>query len=215
MKLSTHISEFENILPNTNVQVEKALQLCENLIPKRRGKVIFLAGERGSGRSEALKVLAETFSKEHKNLQVIFGRFTDGKYLAISAKGEGFSQKADAVGNILAFLAKVVALKTGLPIDLILESAAFLFDFIGQLLQTSASVKNALDELNENPPNVAELPNALKKLLRSAVQDSPIICLFDDFDEARHEWHQSCFLFRLREKPKLVNIKKANQIWKW
>lgn len=190
MRFTTHVTEFEHPIPDPQPQLDKALQLYEAVVRQRHGKVIFIAGEVGTGKSEVLSALAETFSSINPKPSVIFGKFNNGKYIPLLPKvrtssGDGM----DATGNSLAMLAKVIGLKTGLPIDVIFNGMDFLLDFVGQTLQTSVSLQNAFAEVCENPPDLADLPDWLKKLLRQLAEENPVICLLDDFEEAqRFEW---------------------------
>lgn len=190
MNFASSPSELDHPLPDPQPYVEKALRLYRTTCEDKRGKVIFLAGERGSGKSTVMAALAKHLLPANTTHTLIRGRFVEGKYVPVPSRtDEALSEKTDATGNVFAMLAKVLGLKTGLPAGLVLEGVDFLFDFVGQLLQTGVSVQRALDDISSKPPALGELSGWLKKLLRTVAEQRPVLCLLEDFDQAeRIEW---------------------------
>jgi tetratricopeptide (TPR) repeat protein len=190
MKFSTHISEFEPPIPNPQPFVDKAFALYQTITETGRGKVVFVVGELGRGKTEIMRSIAEAFKQTKSACNVIDGCFIDGKYQPFIHKVKAdYSQTSDTIGNIASSLAKIVSPRFD----------AFL-DFGGQLLQTIAASAEFVNAHTANLPDKPEVPYWLLKIIREAAKEKPLVCVIDDFDKSDETFDWNFFLLSLAEE---------------
>lgn len=185
-----HMREFEPILPDPQPYVEKALALYERAVRERRGRVVFLAAELGGGKTEHLNALARALRQAQPAPHFIAGFFRGGEYSRY---------KLDWQENICLKKAILAAGETASLLSLIPSPYTFAASFVGQLLQTSVSTHELGDEFKRNPPPREESAAWLKRLLRRAAAEKPLVCLLDDWDEAQRFYWDDMLLSFARE----------------
>ena len=149
----------------TGATAQRALRLHQTLARQNRGQIIFLAGQPGSGRTDLLQSLAESFRRESPRPVVISGHFVNGHY----APWDINPAVTLPLREITAAIGESIALIPGLA------------GFIGQLLQAGAATWEMVESLTkQSQPS----PYALTELIRHAAETQPVVCLLDDIDEA-------------------------------
>lgn len=190
MKFSTHISEFEPPIPNPQSFLDKAFALYEKIVTSKRGKVVFVVGELGRGKTEIMISIADFFKQANPSCNVIDGCFIQGKYEPYIPKvNVDVTRTIDTIGNIASALAKIVSPRF----------AAFL-DLGGQLLQTGAANIEFVKVHTANPPQMPETPYWLLQVLRKTSTTKPLVCVINDFDEAEEGFGWNSFLLSLAEE---------------
>jgi AAA ATPase domain len=143
-----------------------------------RGRVVFLAGGPGSGRS----FWSDTVERRLINARVVAGGFQDGEYVprnterrqALSADDASLITSVAALGTLLGPVAALV----------------------GGLITVSVAARGVLAELRQRG-RVVGLHELLPRLLRAAAHEDstrPLVCLIDDADMAEGNWWASLLL---------------------
>jgi hypothetical protein len=151
-------------------ELADASALYQRAVASRKGRVIFIAGQPKSGRTDLLKSIGLHLDKEKPGPQLIAGQFQENRYYP---KTKDFKPYVAAAGETLAFLAKMIP---GVP-----ATAA---DFAGQLLQTGVAMQAANEIVSEQ----VVWPEEIKRLARRAAANQPVVYLVDDLDESREHW---------------------------
>ncbi len=151
-------------------ELADASALYQRAVASRRGRVVFIAGQPKSGRTDLLKSIGLHLDKEKPGPQLIAGQFQENRYYP---KTKDFKPYVAAAGETLSLLAKMIP---GIP--------AAVSDFAGQLLQTFAATQAVSEPVNE--PVV--WPEEIKRLARRAAANHPVVYLVDDLDESREHW---------------------------
>lgn len=171
-----HIRDFEPILPDPQPYIEKALALYDKAVLDKGGRVVFIAAELGGGKTELLSALANALRQAKPKPTIVAGYFSGGEYRPYTLawqKNICLSKAASAAGETAALL------------GLFPNAYALAASFVGQLLQTTVSAHEFGDEFRNNPPPRKESADWLKKLLRRTVEERPLVCLLDNWDEAQ------------------------------
>lgn len=185
-----HLSDFEPILPDPLAYVEKVLALYDRTAREKRGRVVFITAEVGGGKTELLSALAKALRQAKPAPEFIAGFFRGGEYNHYQLAWQRticLNKAAIAAGELGSFLGL-------LPITF--ASAA---NFIGQLLQTSGSAREFADEFREKPPTAKGSADWLRKILRRAAEEKPLVCLLDDWDEAQRFYWDSMLVSIAKE----------------
>ncbi|WP_250037057.1 hypothetical protein [Paractinoplanes maris] len=147
------------------------------------GRVLFVVGERGSGRSETLAEFAAVLRKDRRRPAVVCFRFdTAFTVVPVPAKaGDGrVSATFAAVGAVGSAAAMVPILAPSLvPVALLAQLA--------QALADSQSAARQLAALSDRREEFGE-PDDLLATLRIACRAAPVICILDDFSRADLIW---------------------------
>ncbi len=176
----THIREFEPVLPDPQPFIEKALALYRRAVDEGRGRVVFIASELGGGKTELLGALGKALHRAEPAPEFIAGFFRGGEYRPHVLEWQrkvSLSKAALAAGGV------------GSQLGLIPNPYTFAASFIGQLLVTITDARGFADEFNSEHSSRGWSGERLKKMLRGAVEEKPLVCLLDDWDEAqRFHW---------------------------
>ncbi len=148
-------------------ELQRAMSLYQTVVSQKQkhGQLVFLSGQSGSGRSDTLQALAESFRQSHPRPAVIAGRFIKDQYHPWEIGGTGnfpLAKIAAAIGETISLIPGVAA-------------------FIGQILQAGAATWEVVESVAQQSEHS---PDVLKRLLRSVAQAQPVICLIDDLDQA-------------------------------
>ena len=190
MDFSTHHSEFESPIPDPQKYIENAFEIYEKTKHKQKGKVLFLVGNLGSGKTEVLSAMIKSFNECSDKPTVIAGSLSNGTYQPfIVGKNISLAEISDVGGNLLSSLAKVVSPRT----------AAF-FDFIGQFLQLKATTIEFINNHLSKSSDSSVTPYLLKEIIRDAAHNNPLIFIIDDFDKAHETFLWNNFLLELAEE---------------
>jgi energy-coupling factor transporter ATP-binding protein EcfA2 len=185
-----HIRDFEPILPKPQPYIEKALALYDRAVRDKRGRVVFITAELGGGKTELLSALAKALHQAKPEPNIVAGYFSGSEYRPYTLawqKGICLSKAVSAAGETAALL------------GLFPTPYAFAVGFVGQLLQTTVSARELGDEFKNNPPPRKESADWLRKLLRRAAEEKPLICLLDNWDEAQRFFWDDMLLSFSRE----------------
>ena len=189
MKFSTH-SEYDLPIPNPEPFIKKAVGLYETIKAEKQGRIVFVVGELGSGKTEIMRALEIAFSELKPKPSVVAGGFIRGEYKSFNPQvNVDIAQTSDTVGNLSATLAKIISPRF----------EAFL-DFGGQLLQMGGSGLNLLKAHTANSPDLLETPYGLVRMLRALVIENPLICIINDFDKAQEGFNWNSLLLSLAEE---------------
>ncbi len=165
--------------------------MYRNIAQERKGKIVFLVGELGRGKSAIMRALNDSFVKVKPSCEIIAASFSKGSYQPFIPEIDfDYAQAIDAIGNIASSIAKAVDPVTGVAMDV-----------GGQLLQTAASNLELKNVHTPIPTNQVETPFWLKEKLRRAELEKPIICLIDDYDESQkgYGWNEFLLNFWRRD----------------
>src|ERR1700742_3928183 len=170
------------------VEARQALQLYESVVNEgERGRMVFISGDEGSGKSDILQVLADTLRQAQPQPLIIAGRFRDGTYFpwdigkekpfptdeAFAASGAGIASASQAAGA--PFSPDVTAL--------VPPNIKWAADLTAQLLQAAGAMRQFLSKYRGLPKGSFSRAD-FKELLREASRERPLICLFDDLHRA-------------------------------
>ena len=158
--------------------LDRLAGLVSNAAARGRGRVVFLAGQAGSGRSYWFNVAGERV----RDARVLSGGFAKGEYVPRDL-GRQAAVSADA-----AALIKSIA---GLG-----QFAGPIGSLIAQLVSVSVNAYRFLDGLRNKTMGV-EVHELLPRLLRIAGSEHrsrPLVCLIDDADTAEGNWWTNLLL---------------------
>ena len=185
-----NIRDFEPVLPDPQPYVKKALELYERAARAKRGHVVFIAAELGGGKTDHLNALAQALRQTKPAPNFIAGYFRGGEYVRYTL---------DWKENLCLKKTLLAAGETASLLSLFPNPYAFAAGFVGQLLQTSVSTHEFGNEFKKNPPSRKESASWLRQLLRHAVEEKPLVCLLDDWDEAQRFYWDDMLLSFARE----------------
>jgi hypothetical protein len=154
-------------------QLRRIEEAAHETAASGRGRVIFLAGDEGSGRSFLVEKAGAIFSGDRRFRVMISAAAEKRRATAGSPRGSTTEQAVDAAGEILSAAA---TLNPG-------------FDLIRRLLQLSHAAVRTYKALQDRPLGESEEPAAL--LLRTAALENPaqpLICLIDDAQMMDANW---------------------------
>jgi tetratricopeptide (TPR) repeat protein len=185
-----HIRDFEPILPNPQTYIEKALALYDRAVRDKRGRVVFIAAELGGGKTELLSALAKALHQAKPKPNFVAGYFSGGEYRPYTLAWQK---------NICLNKAVLAVGETSALLGLCPTPYALAAGFVGQLLQTTVSARELGAEFKNNPPPRNESADWLRKLLRHTAEEKPLVCLLDNWDEARRFFWDDMLLSFSRE----------------
>jgi tetratricopeptide (TPR) repeat protein len=160
--------------------VEKAVSLFNTIFRERQGRIIFMAGESGSGRSMTLKSIQESLSRESIKPVILAGHFRRGQYEPWEKqKPAGVSTK-----DIFEMITKAVSFSSNAA-DPKTKSILLLAN---QLVQASVGAGNLIKKFLSEPKPRLDTPESMKELLRAVASEGPVVCLLDDIDQAEGIW---------------------------
>lgn len=195
------------------VEARQALLLYESVVKEdERGRIIFISGEDGIGKSDILQVLADTLSKAQPQPLVIAGRFRDGNYFPWDIGKEKPFPTAEALvasGASLASAVQAASSSFSSTVAAVLSpEIKFAAALIAQSLQAFGAVGQFLNKGREQHQRALSRRD-FKDMLREASQEQPLIYLFDDLHKSGFQWHY-LFLEVAREiaaeRPVLIFI---------
>lgn len=160
--------------------VGKFLNVYRTTIKDRRGHLIFLAGESGSGRTATLQALDQLLHHESQKPIVVAGHFSSGEYKPWKTN----TSKQSISKEITEIITKIIPIAAKAT-DPLTKSILL---FANQVIQASISASNLVKKLIQKNQPSSNSPSSLKALLRSAASDGPIVCLLDDLDQAETTW---------------------------
>lgn len=182
-----HIRDFEPTLPDPQPYIEKALALYQRAARDKRGRVVFIAAELGGGKTDHLSALAKGLRQAKPAPTFVAGYFSGGEYHPYTFAW----QKNVCLSKAVAAAGETAALLGLCPSPYSLAAG-----FVGQLLQTTVSAHELGAEFANNPPPRRESADWLRTLLRRASEQSPLVCLLDNWDEApRFFWDDMLLSF--------------------
>jgi tetratricopeptide (TPR) repeat protein len=151
--------------------VNNAIKLHEDLIKTNHGKIVFLAGEFGSGRSATLKAIYSEFKREYANSKIIGGYFNKNEFIPW--------ENRIPLKEILAIIGEALPLVS-------------MLSFAGALVSTGiASWDLILTFLEQSSNNYYQFA---ERLLRHISAKKHIICVLDNLDEAEIGWWSDLLL---------------------
>ena len=154
-------------------ELAKAAALHQRAASTRRGRIVFIAGQPKSGRTDLLVSLARHLAQLKPAAHIIGGKFHEHRYFP-ATRDFVLTEWGAAVGETLALAAKLIPS----------EVPAAAADFIGQLLQAGSAAEATRAEAEE-PRDYAE---EIKRHLRHAPPQQPLIYLVDNLDHAGNLW---------------------------
>ena len=182
----THMREFEPVLPDARPYVARAAALYERAVREKRGGVVFIAAEPGGGKTEHLGALAKALHRSKPRPNIVAGYFSAGEYQRYKLDwqdGVSLKKTLAAAGSLASLLALCP-----------LPSVGFAFNLIAQFVETSAAAREFAEQFRDDPGRRPEGARWLRDLLRRAAAERPLVCLLDDWDEARRfEWDNMLF----------------------
>jgi len=185
--------------PGQARQADRILSRAREASESGRGRVLFLAGERGSGRTWLLRRLAATLRTEPLGFRVLTGGVIDGRF-APDCQGPGGAKESllrAASGTITAGAA-------------ILDPA---LDLAGKLLDLSAAASRLDEAIAAEETAAATL---LVRMLRAAAAESsraPLVCFVPDTGSLGADWWaqlQFAFAQEISEELPLVLVLAAD-----
>lgn len=192
-----HLGNFEPILPDPQPHIGQALALYDRVSRERRGRVVFITAELGGGKTEQLDALSRALSQAEPAPAFVAGYFRGGEYHPYSLEWQrpvSLQKTVMAAGGISSLMGLFPA------------PFAFAATFVGQLIETCVGAREFADELRDNPPLTRESADWLRKILRSATGERPLVCLIDDWDEAPRFYWDSMLLSFSREIARNVPL---------
>ncbi len=156
-------------------QLQQMLDLYRTVQQRGHGRVIFLAGDPGSGRSATLNALAQSLQEETRpRPHVIAASFQDGSYNPVGVSHSNLQEIVGFLGELLAVPAIFTDPLTG-P----------LLGLMAQLLQLGAVSGDFVRSLARSDPFARTNPGLmLIRLLRQATTQQPVVCILDQIDRA-------------------------------
>ena len=163
----------------SQVEAQQASLLYESLVEDGRGRVIFISGEKGAGKTDILQVLADTLRKARPQPLLVAGRFQDGKYFPwdIGRKKPFLTGRAiEPTGANLSLLAQLIPLEF-----------KFAAGLIAQLLQAWGATQQFFSKYKERDQRQFS-ESDFENLICNASREQPLIYLFDDLHKADLNW---------------------------
>lgn len=151
--------------------IENALDLYVEISETKHGRIIFLAGETGSGRAATLKAMSSAFQREYPEAQVVGGSFVRNEFISWKSRIPG--------REILTLVGEAFPLVS-------------LLSFAGALVSASLASWDLIQTLRAtSPQNDFEF---MEKLLRHGAAKKRLVCLLDNLNEAEIGWWTDLFL---------------------
>ena len=173
MVFPTHNLDFESLIPNPKPFIKKAQSLLEQIEATKGGKVLFVVGEHGRGKTELLNSLARHFY-EVNTCNVFEGRFIDGKYKSFDSKVNiDKLQTAETFGHLTSTVGKLLSPRFSAFVEL-----------IGQLFHLGVSNVKFAKSLENKNSKMPEVPYQILDLFHEKAKEKPLICIIDDFHDA-------------------------------
>lgn len=171
-----HIRDFEPIIPDPQPHIERALALYDKAVRYKRGRIVFIAAELGGGKTEHLSALAKALHQAKPEPAFVAGYFSRGEYHRYTLAWQK---------NICLSKAALVAGETAALLGFYSSPYALAMSLIGQLLQTSVNARELGEEFRRTPSPRKEGADWLRKILRRAAEERPLVCLLDNWEEAQ------------------------------
>jgi tetratricopeptide (TPR) repeat protein len=144
--------------------IERAAELYSKTAEARQGRIVFVAGSAGSGRTAFLRELAAAHNREKPRPLIVGGSLASGSY----APWPG-SERPAAMRRFVETVESVLALTA--PIAPVAALA-------GQVASMSKAARRLLRELHT--PGTRAPDDLLPVLLRAAAEEHPVVVLVDD-----------------------------------
>jgi tetratricopeptide (TPR) repeat protein len=185
-----NIRDFEPILPDPQLYVEKALALYETAVRQKGGRIIFIEAELGGGKTELLGAIGKALHQARPAPNFIAGYFSRGEYRPYTLHWrEPICLRraliaAGGLGSLLGFF----------PIQYALAAS-----LIGQAIETYVGAHELAAEFTKKPSKREEHADRLKRRLRRDAEERPTIVLLDDWEESQRGHWDSMLLSFARE----------------
>ena len=182
-----NIREFEPILPNPQPYVEKALELYKSWIRRKQGRVVFIEGELGGGKTELLGAIGKALHQTKPTPNFVAGYFSRGEYKPYSLNW----REPICLRRALNVAGGLSSLLGFFPVQY-----AFAASLIGQAIETCVGAQEFAGDFTRQPHEREQYAEHLKTKLRHAAEENPTIVLLDDWDEAqRYHWDSMLLSF--------------------
>jgi len=189
MKNMSRTSDLKNNLCIRVQEIDLILNLYRDAANEKKGKIIFLAGFPGSGRTETLRALVNSLNREKQRPIIVAGHFGSrgeyepwetGKAMKVS-----LSKIINVIGNVMPVLGII-----GGPIG------SSIINFAAQVVKASTATWEFINSYAKQGKVLPEFPGGLKTLLREASLKQPVVCIMDDFDLAEGSlWRDLLIMF--------------------
>lgn len=168
-------------------EIKRGLELYRTVAKEKRGRVVFIAGFPGSGRSATLRALRTALYKEKPRPILICGHFSPyGQYEAWQTK-QTIRVTSKEVTTLVAEILPWASTVGGLL-------GMSLGTFLSQLLKSSFAAWEFATSLHKRGESLTNSPDSLKRVLREATLKSAVVCILDDFDMAEGSWWRDLLL---------------------
>lgn len=178
-------------------EIDLILNLYRGVANDRRGKIVFLAGFPGSGRTVTLKALVKSLNREKQRPTIVAGHFDSRGEYEPWETGQAMKVSPSRIIDVIADVMPVVGGTVGSPITL----------FAAQVVKASTATWKFVNGYAKQSKVLPEFPDGLSTLLREASSKQPVVCIMDDFDLAQGSlWRDLLTMFALelfRELPLL------------
>ena len=154
--------------------LEQLLSIFDEVARRRRGTVVFLMGQAGSGRNATLRELVAALKQSPHHPHVIAGSMTSGVYTPIAEGKTAYAQTLATLGEAIA-----------LPAIFLDPLLGPVFGVVAQLLQAGAASWQTFKEMTRSAtPRSLDVALLLKSALREAAAKRPTVCIIEGIDHA-------------------------------
>src|ERR1044072_7451803 len=177
MNYSANIPSFESSNSTSAYFIEKGERLYTEIVVKKRGKIIFIAGDYGSGKSEIILTLDKYF-RNLTSAETLALSFAKGSYQTISS-----IPNAAPIEIKGSFEDQISLLTTQLSV----QSREFL-SFSEQFLPKKSSDAQSESSQIATSPEILETSIWFFEVVRQIARKKPLVCLIDDFDQVNDRY---------------------------